>query len=360
MKRITIPELNALSIRKLGLDSASLDLSSVEALAGALRRAAGFLCPCVSSELLEQVVESIEGVAEDPTELRELADETLEALVAYGDLVECSILAAGQTKGVDMLYLSPPSFVCRQDGSAFLVGISSEGLFPLPDDYVMRIEHDGHVRRIAPAPGEELRSLLSQFGLFEISMPQWLRIPAVASAEQYVLRFNELLSVAPAAGSIPDLRILDPSKPVRYYPGRWTDSGRRTGRFVARRPQAYGAELWCYVELENGNTGKLLDLPQIEKRWRASDEAWRLQAAIDAGNSKHQNYRLRPGPTKAEVVLDLFSPVPLWAQRRWDLTGRPVPRSGCLFSYVLPVKAVEEEISFLKSMLWLIDYREAR
>lgn len=130
MKRITIPELNALSIRKLGLDSASLDLSSVEAIAGALRRAAGFLCPCVSSELLEQVVESIEGVTEDPTELRELVDETLEALIAYGDLVECSVPPAGQTKGVDMLYLSPPSFVCRQDGSAFLVGISSEGLFP--------------------------------------------------------------------------------------------------------------------------------------------------------------------------------------------------------------------------------------
>jgi hypothetical protein len=360
MKRITISELNELSVRRLGLDSTSLDLVTVEAVAGALRRAAGCLCPCIASDLTEQVVQSIEVVAQNAAVLRELVDETLQALIAYGDLVECRQAGEGLTNGHDMLYLGPPSFVGRKDGSAFLVGISSDGLFPLPDDYVMRIDHDGHVRRLAPLPGEELRSSLSQFGLFEMSMAQWLRAPAATPAERYLSLFNQLLAAAPAAGSIPELRILDPTKPVHYYPGRWTGAGSRTGRFVARRPQAYGADLWCYIELENGHATKLLDLPQLEKRWRAPDEAWRLQAAIDACGANSQPYRVRPGPTKSTIVLDLFSPVPLWAQRRWDLTGRPVPRSGNLFSYVLPTAALEEEVAFLRSMLWLVDATKAR
>ena len=360
MKRISIQELNELSIGKMGLDATSLDLMTIEGVAGALRRAAGFLCPCTGSELCDCVGDSIEDVAEMPAELKEMVDDTLEALISYGDLVECRMAVDGNLSGTDMLYLTPPSFVSRQNGSAFLIGISSDGLFPLPDDYVARIEHDGHVRRLHPLPGEELRSSLSQFGLFEISMAQWLRLPAPAPADKYLLQFNELLSAAPPSGSIADLRILDPVKPVRYYAGRWTNPGTRDGRFLARRPQAYGADLWCYVELQDGQAVRLLDLPQVEKRWRASDESWRVQAAIDACAGKPQNYRLRSGPTKSSVVLDLFSPVPQWAQRRWDLAGRPVPRSGSLFSYVLPTGAVAEEVAFLKSMLWLIDIREAR
>jgi hypothetical protein len=359
MKRLSIRELNELSVSKMALDPASLDLATVEGVAGALRRAAGFLCPCTSSELTDCVAESMEDATGKPAGLGEMVNDTLEALISYGDLVECRMVDGG-LNGTDMLYLTPPSFVKRENGSAFLVGVASDGVFPLPDDYVARIEHDGHVRRLQPAPGEELRSSLSQFGLFEISMVQWLRLPNGAPADKYLLQFDELLSAAPPCGSIPDLRILDPAKPVRYYAGRWTNAGNRDGRFLARRPQAYGADLWCYVELEQGHARRLLDLPQFEKRWRASDESWRVQAAIDACAGKPQNYRIRSGPTKSSVVLDLFSPVPQWAQRRWDLAGRPVPRSGSLLSYVLPTAALDEEVAFLKRMLWLIDIREVR
>jgi hypothetical protein len=359
MRRINISELHELGVRSLGLDASSLDLTSVEGIAGALRRAAGFSCPCSEEELIAYVFQSIRDLVSNTEELRDLIDATLQALVGYGDLVECRMLAGDAANNSNtLLYLTPPSFVARRDGSVFLLGIAPDDLSPLPAQYLSRVERDGHVRRIQPLTEENLALCLVQFGFWELPLDQWLRTPLAEPARQYLTRFDERLGSSPPAGSIPGLRMLDPSKSVRFYPGRWTQLRNQTGKFVGRRPQAYGADLWCYAEIENGHIQKMLDFPQFEKRWRPCDEAWRLQSAIDACNSKPQHYRVRPGPTRETSVLDLFSPVPLWAQRRWDLTGHPTPRSGSLFSYVLPASALDEELRFLKSMLWLIDSRE--
>jgi hypothetical protein len=359
MKRINISELHEFSAKSLGLDATSLDLTSVEGIAGALRRAAGFYCPCTEQELIANVFQSVRDLVSSTQQLRHLIDATLQALLAYGDLVECRMPAVDTADGPNtLLYLTPPSFVARRDGSVFLLGIAPDDLSPLPAQYLARIEHDGHVRRMQPIPEENLRLCLGQFGLWELPLDQWLRTPSAEPAREYLFRFNQRLATAPSAGSIPDLRMLDPSKSVRFYPERWMQLRNQSGKFVGRRPQAYGADLWCYVEIDNGQIQRLLDLPQFEKRWRPCDEAWRLQSAIDASNSQPQHYRVRPGPTKQTSVLDLLSPVPLWAQRRWDLTGHPTPRSGSLFSYVLPASVMKEELHFLETMLWLINSRE--
>jgi hypothetical protein len=360
MRHITLTELHELGTTALGLDPAGLDLITVEAIAGALRRAAGFACPCSHSELAEKVLESFRDLVADPQNLHNFVDATLEALLAYGDLTECRMPATEVLESSStLLYLTPPSFVARRDGSVFLVGIAPDDLSPLPANYARRVEHAAHVRRISPLAEENLGLCLAQFGLFELRLDQWLRTPTPEPAKQYMLRFNERLASAPPAGYIPEFRMLDTDKPVRYYPGRWTQLRKQTGKFVGRRPQAYGAEVWCYVETHNGQLTRLLDFPQFEKRWRPCDEAWRLQAAIDACNASPQQYRVRSGPAQGKLVLDLFSPVPLWAQRRWDLTGHSTPPSGSLLSYVLPATALDEEIHFMKTMLWLIDSREA-
>jgi hypothetical protein len=360
MRRISAQELHERSIRSLAMDSSSLDLTTIEGIAGLLRRAAGFLCPSAETELSDAVFQSLRDLSNDPEHLLELIHTTLANVVAYGDLIESPApQAQDENSPGTFLYLTPPSFVMRRDGSAFLLGIAPDNLFPLPEDYAKRVEVDGHVKRMFPLPDENLRTSLSQFGLFELPMEQWVRTPFREPAQEHVLRFNNLLGLASSSGDVSGIRILEPSKPVRYYPGRWTESRNQTGRFVARRPQAYGAELWCYFQLENGHPQKFIDLPAFEKRWRACDEAWRLQAAIDACNSTPQQFRVRSGPTNTTSVLDLFSPVPAWAQRRWDLVGRSVPRNGTLLSYVLPTSAVKEEIDFMKSLLWLVDLKEA-
>ena len=70
--------------------------------------------------------------------------------------------------------------------------------------------------------------------------------------------------------------------PVRYYKGRWREPIASDGIFVARRPQAYGAPVWCAVELADGVPQAVLDLPidsSIAPGW---DDARKLQAALDA------------------------------------------------------------------------------
>ena len=54
------------------------------------------------------------------------------------------------------------------------------------------------------------------------------------------------------------------------------------------------------------------------------------------------------------AVLDLFSPLPSWVTKRWDLVGEPVLSTGCLFSYAFPEATVATEIKFLSDYLWLV------
>ena len=150
---------------------------------------------------------------------------------------------------------------------------------------------------------------------------------------------------------IHDLKILDSSRPVTYYRGRWVDPTDHDGPFVARRPQEFGAPIWCLVELRNGDPVCLLDLPLARTRWRGCDSAWHLQMAIDHDRGTPQLYRRRVD--RDIVRFDFFSPLPQWSQRRLMILGRPVARDRCLFSYLLPADEADAEEAFLQESLWL-------
>lgn len=158
--------------------------------------------------------------------------------------------------------------------------------------------------------------------------------------------------MAQPSRDIPGLLLLDPDRSVRFYSGRWIEPRFQSGRFVARRSQAYGADLWCYVQLRDGYPERLIDLPTSGSRWRGCDEAWRLQMAIDAHRGDPQRFRIRPGP-QATRILELFSPIPMWARRRWDAVGELVLASGCLFAYRFAEGEGKEELRFANDMLWL-------
>jgi hypothetical protein len=70
-----------------------------------------------------------------------------------------------------------------------------------------------------------------------------------------------------------------------------------------------------------GEVKWFVDMPLLETRWRGCDEAWHLQQAIDSSLGHPQLYARRKGTAKETVVVDLFSPVPNWARRRWDYAG---------------------------------------
>ena len=240
----------------------------------------------------------------------------------------------------------------RESGVLILLGIIPDGVSPLPENIEQYVEHKNHVRLLAPVAEGEFAEQLLELGYIELSLNSWTKAPEHETAQQHLSKFHALLEGAPPSGEISGLLLLDPERSVRYYRGRWVEATNQTGRFVARRKQAYGADLWCYVEVERGNPVKLIDLPTRTSVWRGCDVAWHLQAAIDYERDAPQLFRRRPGPGDTRVI-DFFSPAPMWARRRWDAIGEPVVSQGCLFSYKFSHAEVEEELSFLRKDLWL-------
>ena len=353
MRRLTAPEVHATHVAQLGLDEAIVDLTSIEALAAALRRMANLQCPCSRVSLVSGVMKPLQHLVDEFEAVTEAVGDTLDAMISYGDLVECIEFEGDMGRGAPMLlYPAPPAFVARESGAVILVGSSADELSLLPDDLSARVEYDKHVRRLSPRVGEVLRDRLEEVGLTRIRRDRWLQTPPPTNAEEHLSKVNRHLEGAVPSRNVPGLSVLNPERPVRYYRGRWQDVKGHSGCFVARRSQAYGNDLWCYVQLKDGNPERLIDFPLPGSAWPGCDEAWRLQLAIDARRGAAQRYRVIPVSGHARVI-QLFSPVPRWAQRRWDVVGQPVVSSGCLFAYRFPKREVAEELRFMREELWL-------
>ena len=353
LKHLTAAQVHAQKVSELGLDPTALDLTSIEAIAAALRRMASFLCPCSSATLIRSVVRPLRGLVDDIDAFKLMAEETLNVIIAHGDILEHRDIDEDPINPlIPMLYLAPPSYVVRNSGIVILIGISSDQSSTLPNDLETRVEYEKHLRRLIPIQGEDLTMKLKYLGFNEISHKQWLFEPESETSEQHLSRMNRLLDFAQPSRDVPGLELLDPTRPVHYYRGRWTDPGSKSGRFVARRSQAYGSKLWCYIELRDGNPERLIDFPLANKRWRGCDEAWHLQMAIDAELGHAQHLRVASGPQDT-CIIQLFSPLPMWAQRRWDAVGEPVEASGCLLAHRFNKAEFVEELKFAREMLWL-------
>ena len=353
MKILTSAEVRARTVAQLGLDPTTFVLTSVEAISASLRRSASILCPCTSTTLVRDVVEPMFGLIDDLASFRGMVQEILESMTALGDFIEHNDITEDKVNGsATLLYAAPPSFVARESGAFILLGIMSGQSSVLPDDLAVRIENKGYLRRLRATKGEDLATELLQLGFSSISSNRWLQVPRRESAAQHLARIDRLLDSSPRSGDIPGLSILDPESPVRYYRGRWASAGKQTGRFIARRSQAYGANLWCYVELCDGRPLRLVDFPLPDSRWRGADEAWHAQMAIDAQRRDPQLIVVDPGPGGTNDI-QFFSPVPRWAQRRWEAVGERVSSLGCLFAYRVTESDLKEELRFIHDMLWL-------
>src|SRR6185437_6444359 len=113
------------------------------------------------------------------------------------------------------------------------------------------------------------------------------------------------------------------------------------GDFLARRPQAYGADLWCAVRVEEGLPVKLVEFPLHDPVAPARDEAWRFQMAVDAMRGKPQQYRVAPVTGRTESVVSFFSPLPGFAERYLQLVGMALPDAPkALLAFRLPNGAI--------------------
>ena len=86
-------------------------------LAGSLRRTASLRCPLPRRSLEDLVHSALTPILE--VGLEEVG-EVLDALLASGDLIEARVESAGSRAQV---FLGPPRYVLRRDGSLVLVGV---------------------------------------------------------------------------------------------------------------------------------------------------------------------------------------------------------------------------------------------
>ena len=263
-------------------------------LAASLRRAAGILCPCSLSTLVAAVLESLQHLVEEDA-VTERVTAAAEGLIVGGDLLELSQVTTDDpaAKGT-WIFAAPPGFVVRPGGSIFLLGIVPDEATPLPASLSARVVCEGFVRVLSPQPPEDLRSVLSELGLRELSTSAWLKAPKPESATELQGNMLRRLAEQPPSGAVADISILDPVRSVGYYSGRWVIPTHESGNYVARRPQAYGAPLWGFASLVDGNVTRFLDFPMKGARWRGCDAAWHLQMAIDRCRETPQLYRRRP------------------------------------------------------------------
>lgn len=321
-------------------------------VSASLRRLAGFLCPCSPRTLVRRMTEAHRGLYGDDPEFPNRVEVVVDAMVAIGDLLELSDVATlDETVKSTWVFAAPPAFVSRPSGSALILGLSADEPTPLPAELRSRVIYKGVARWLEPVSGEDLQATLRGLGLNEVTPDRWSRPPRPQPAATLIGEMDNKLTMQGASGEIADLRVLDHSRNVRRYRDRWTTGGTHNGRFVVRRPQAYGADLWGYAELTEGRLVRLIDFPLPGSRWRGCDIAWRLQMAIDAQAGQAQTYLVRSNGDTAR--LEFFAPIPDWARRRLAMVGEEVEPSSSLLAYVVSGRELPAEEGFLRTYLFL-------
>lgn len=331
---------------------------SVEFLAALLRRTAGINCPCSRATLRASLEECLQGLFDDEQDLTSRIESAIQGLIVAGDLLELDDVSTDDS-GVasTWVFAAPPSFVLRPSGSAYLLGIVPDQDVFLPDPLTARTTTSGFTRLVTPELGEDLREILRGLGLNELSADVWLKSPKAIEPGEYLKLMEGRLRRQGRSGSINELEVIGHNSSVKYYRGRWRAPGKLSGTHVGRRPQMYGAPLWCLVALSEGEPQLLLDLPLPRSRWRGCDEAWRLQLAYDHCQRNPQVFRTSQHDTN--IRIDFFSPIPQWAERRLMVFGRACRSEKCLFFYLLPGAEAENELEFLQNVVWLVPVSNA-
>lgn len=345
MRLVSVEDVEALIKRQIGVSSAIESSAAPETAAGLVRRAAGFLCPCPVRTLID-TVDAASGpwLGEDA---RDLIREVLRDLVLYGDLVD----RAGS------IFLAPPAYVQRASGAAFLQGIVPDHPNGLPSEMAEALRQRSVVRWLEPRADMKWDGALEQIGFAPLDNDRWCGAPAPSTAREHCARAAKRLASAPTGGDPSLVKVIDPAADPTFYNGRWVEASTRSGRFVGRRDRRFGGPIWCYVEVQGGQLLRLLDFYDEDDPAAGRDEGRLLQMALDACAGTPQRFAVRAGADESrgsEVMVDFFSPIPSWAERRLLAVGQESSKGrGALFTVTLPRNEVEEEARFLRRALWL-------
>ena len=297
------------------------------------------------------VAEPLRSLVVTDAEFDERLLETVEQLIAIGDLVE---RRAG-ADAAQLVFLGMPRFVKLGEHSALLLGARPDGTPILDDELMPLVEQESGARffHLPSDSAEGIASVLAGQGLLPIRRDQWVKPPRVEGAEQYLNTVALRAKAGVRAGQLDDAQVFDPSTRPSYYRGRWSDVRSVSGELVVlRRPQAYGADRWSVGWAGDGIVETLVDLP-IDPQVRACDEAWRIMAALDRSRNQPLPARAHPA-LRGRVVIDLFAPPPAWLQRQFATLGYPVTRTrGSLLSYSVRAETAQHLGALLAEIMWV-------
>lgn len=337
-----------LGLEGLDLPDAEDGLGSDAAVATALRRAASFRAPIPRRALIGEVTSAIKPYLTDAEGVGDQVREMLDRLIDHGDLLEVRKGDSGTPRTV---LLRPPAFVEAGD-TYFLIGVRPDGAAILPGESDGRVAKRGAVRTLGQVSDETSQELFDA-GLQPVSVAQWIGAPAPLEAAEFVSEYRSRLADSPEVGQVDGLEIIGQGSDTRFYKGRFRHpSTKDSGLYVARRPQQFGPGRWCVAELQHGDCEKVIDFPSMAGLGRPTDEAWRLQAAIDFTAGHPQVARVEGDPDERKISF--FGPLPSWARKRVDLLGEESDRSrGALFTYDVANADFTSLGDFLNETLWL-------
>lgn len=348
LREASSQEVIEIAKQQLGLDE-SIEFMSPEFLASAIRYTASVVCPTSPRNLVSAVSGSLKPIALDDG-LRDQCRAVLDDVISNGDLVESEDVAS--ESGNHLLYLAPPYYVRLKHNQALLLGIAPDGVGPQSD--ALAIRQRGALRMIDCLDDPAVAQAIKLAGLEEMPYKTWAKSPDSLAFRDVIRAHDRRLEKEPQCGDIDGLSILRWDTPTRWYRKRWGSPDSLTGRFIGRRPRRYGADLWCYIELENGTPVRASDLPVGRTNDRGCDQAWRLQCAIDALHDDPQQYRVtKLDDGRARIAIHI--PPPSWLSRRWECIGARAPDNVFAFDFG---GEADEETRLLEKELWMVPCRD--
>jgi hypothetical protein len=291
----------------------------------------------------------LDSITDDRDPHMEQAEALIVGLLDHGDLIEVEDSETDSRQ----IALRAPAVCALSNTKLILLGSVPFGAETLPSTYRTRLESKGYGRFLTVENPVLILNELRSVGYVVISEAEWAQLPEQRNARLHLASYASRFRIDIGTGTIEGLRVLDSDRPVTHYKSRWIGAAKRDGDFVARRQRKYGSDVWSFVRFRNLEPASLLDLPTKSFPFRACDEAWHLQQAIDREAGHPQRYRIVNEPSGG-VIFQFFSPIPQWAHRRLTLLGDQIEPSNCLLAYRFPaVDIADAEVKFVETRMWL-------
>ncbi len=358
LKALSQSDLLSAMARQLGLqDAASSERGfSITLIAAILRRIAASSSPCPRDTIVGTALEAFAGLG-DPAEMKVLVRDVLDRLIVTGDLLELGGTSTLPSVAADdWLYCAPPAFLALEE-SILLLGIDAEDQATLPASLREQVQYRRELRVLPSDDMDATREQLLDAGYYEVSRAAWTRLPQAQTARKFLDAAVRRLEESGGQGQLAGLKVVGSANSSHNYASRWTAPDGKSGHFVGRRPQAFGSDLWVFVELQEGRPIRFVDLPWRGGKFRGCDHGWRIQSALDTVSGNPQSYRIAYQDSGV-ASYEFFSPLPLWAERQLRIHGEKVATKGTLFAYELERQADHGIDDLLQSYMWFKQVNE--